>query len=297
MPSPAVAIPVDADLAARITGGAAFGFTRADPAPASADAATLAQIDARIRLLGLAREQGAGKAGESQALFKIDKRILWLKTGDELDPGVRLAAIEPDGVRLSANGREVRLPLRVDKPAPASGVAGAPGAAPAAAVAARPGVIGPGPIPGAIQGGSVVAAAPATAPVTAAGPGGTQAVSPRSGSSTDICKLAPDQRSRAYVLRPEIVDSVMRERGMWSELLKPTANGLVVQNPGGTGAMLGLYGNDVLVKADGAQLASVDDVLRLVLQPLARNESVIVTGSRGGQPREWIYAGMNCINR
>ena len=90
---------------------------------------------------------------------------------------------------------------------------------------------------------------------------------------------------------------MMSERSSWSDLFKPTANGLVVSNPGGTGAMLGLYGNDVLSKADGAQLGSVDDMLRLVLQPLARNESVVVTGSRAGQPREWIYAGMNCIAR
>ena len=76
-----------------------------------------------------------------------------------------------------------------------------------------------------------------------------------------------------------------------------SAEGVLVQNPGGTGAMLGLYANDLLAKADGAQLTGPEDVLRLVLQPLARNGSVIVSGSRGGQPREWIYAGMTCLQR
>ena len=73
-------------------------------------------------------------------------------------------------------------------------------------------------------------------------------------------------------------------------------NGNKTENSG-LERVLGLYGNDLLSKADGAQLSSIDDLLRLVLQPLARNESVIVTGSRGGQPREWIYAGMNCLAR
>src|SRR5438093_598635 len=78
----------------------------------------------------------------------------------------------------------------------------------------------------------------------------------------DSCKLQPDQRVRAYVLRPEIIDSVLRERTGWGDLFRASAGGLVVQNPGGTGAMLGLYGNDVLSKADGAQLSTTDDVLR-----------------------------------
>ena len=248
-----ITIPGESDLSARIAGGAAFGFSRAAETAPSSAAAQLAQLDSRIRLLGLAREPGARGRGESQALFKIDKRILWLRPGDELDPGVKLAAIESDGVRLSANGRDVRMPLRIEKAAVTNApVAGAPTAAATGAAAARPG---------------------------------------------DPCKLAPEQRSRAYVLRPEIVDSVMRERSGWADLFKASATGLVVHNPGGTGAMLGLYSSDVLSKADGAQLSSSDDVLRLVLQPLARNDSVIVTGSRAGQPREWIYAGMSCINR
>jgi hypothetical protein len=268
-PPPAMATTSEGDLASRITGGSAFGFARGGGAQAGAEAATQAQLDARIRLLGIAREPGRRGQSAGQALFKIDRRILWLSAGDELDPGIKLSAIDADGVRLSANGREVRMPLRVERPAakpggvaPASGGAQPAAAAPAAAIA---GVAPP------------------------AAPAGTRAA--------DGCRLALEQRSRAYVLRPEIVDSVMRERSSWADLFKAGPTGLVVQNPGGTGAMLGLYANDVLSKADGAQLAGTDDVLRLVLQPLARNDSVVVTGSRAGQPREWIYAGMSCINR
>jgi hypothetical protein len=116
-------------------------------------------------------------------------------------------------------------------------------------------------------------------------------------SAADACKLTPEQRRRAYVLRPELIDSAMRDRAGWVDVFKATADGLLVQNPGGTGAMLGLYASDLLREAGGARLAGVDDVLRLVLQPLTRNESVVVTGVRSGQPREWIYTGTNCPPR
>ncbi|MBK9605521.1 MAG: hypothetical protein IPO58_03505 [Betaproteobacteria bacterium] len=256
------AVREDTDWSGRILSGSALGFVRTEAAAAAApQAVAAAAIEGRIRLLGIAREAGGKRKSGGQALFRVDgRRVLWLRVGEDLDPGITLAAVDADGVRITREGREIRLPLRERAPAVPRAVPGAP----VASVAKAP-----------------ATAAVARAPATAA----------------DACKLAPEQRARAYILRPEIVDGVMREKSGWADLFKPAAEGLVVQNPGGTGAMLGLYGNDVLTRADGAQLSGPDDVLRLVMQPLARNESVVVTGARGGQPREWIYAGMNCLAR
>jgi hypothetical protein len=257
---PAIApglVQQDGEWSTRILGGSALGFSRAEPASAQ-PAAAPATVAGRIRLMGIAREPGDRGRKGAQALFKIDnKRILWLRVGEELDPGIALAAVDTDAVRIVQDGKEIRMPLREERPRPG----------------ARPGLAAP--------------AGPSIAVIKA------QTVAP----AADICKLAPEQRARAYVLRPEIVDGVMRERGGWTDLFKPAAEGLLVQNPGGTGAMLGLYSNDLLAAANGARLGGPDDVLRLVLQPLARNESVIVTGTRGGQQREWIYAGMSCLPR
>lgn len=242
----------ETDWSARILSGSALGFTRAEPT-LTQQPATPSAAEGRIRLMGIAREPGDHGRKAAQALFKIDnKRILWIRAGEELDPGITLAAVDADGVRLARDGKEIRLPLREQRAQPAARTA-----------SIAPSISGP------------------KASVPAA----------------NACKLAPEQRARAYVLRPEIVDGVMRERSGWTDLFKPAADGLLVQNPGGTGAMLGLYSDDVLSKADGAQLSGPDDVLRLILQPLARNESVIVTGSRGGRLREWIYAGMSCLPR
>lgn len=253
-PSPVPAlVPQHTDWSARILSGSALGFTRAEPALTQQPTAPSA-AEGRIRLMGIAREPGDHPRTVAQALFKIDnKRILWLRVGEELDPGITLVAVDADGVRLARDGREIRLLLR-ERRQPATRAASA---------------------------ATATSVAKAAVPAPAA----------------NACRLAPEQRARAYVLRPEIVDGVMRERSGWTDLFKPAAEGLRVQNPGGTGAMLGLYSNDVLSKADGAQLSGPDDVLRLILQPLARNESVIVTGSRGGQSREWIYAGMSCLPR
>ncbi|MBK8739376.1 MAG: hypothetical protein IPM02_07435 [Betaproteobacteria bacterium] len=251
----------DMDWSGRILSGSALGFVRTEAAAAAAPRRPQRpQSRAGSGLLGIAREAGGKRKSGGQALFRVDgRRVLWLRVGEDLDPGITLSAVDADGVRIAREGREIRLPLRERTPAVPRAVP-----APVAAVAKAPAT-------------AAVARAPAT--------------------TADACKLAPEQRARAYILRPEIVDGVMREKSGWADLFKPAAEGLVVQNPGGTGAMLGLYGSDVLARADGAQLSSPDDVLRLVLQPLARNESVVVTGARGGQPREWIYAGMNCLAR
>lgn len=250
----------DDDWSARILSGNALGFTRAEPAgapaPAQRPAPAAVAIEGRLRLMGIAREPGAQARSAAQALFKVDnRRILWLRVGEEIESGVTLAAVDADGVRIVHDGREIRLPLRVR---------------------AQPASRGPAALP------TVAAGRPAE---------------PAPARPADTCKLVPEQRGRAYILRPEIIDGVMREKSGWADLFKPVAEGLVVQNPGGTGAMLGLYGNDLLSRADGAQLSGPDDVLRLILQPLSRNQSVIVSGSRGGQPREWIYAGMSCLPR
>ncbi len=251
------------DWSASILSRSAFGFARGTAGPTlNVATANASPIAGRVRLLGISRESVA--TGSGQALFRIDqKRILWIKVGESLEPGIALAAIEPNGVRLMQDGQEVRLFLREPRAGPPRGGLQLPAAN----------------APAALPSG-------ATAPVAAA-----------RAAAADPCKLNPEQRTRAYVLRPEIVDTVTRERAGWSDLFKPTAEGLVVLNPGGTGAMLGLYPNDLLIQADGARLSGAEDMLRLVLQPLARNESVVVTGSRGGQPREWIYTGMNCGQR
>ena len=237
-----------------ILSGPALGFVRAETAAAQ-PVAGAPMPELRIRLMGIALEPADRTQQSARALLRVDaKRVLWLKPGEELEPGVTLRAIEADAVRIVRDGKETRLLLREPRPVAPRG--------PAMAAASAP---------------------PASAPSTA--------------KPVDTCKLTAEQRARAYLLRPEIIEGVMREKNGWTDLFKPAGIGMLVQNPGGTGAMLGLYGNDMLMKADGAQLGSLDDVIRLVLEPLSRNESVVVSGARSGQPREWIYAGVNCLSR
>jgi hypothetical protein len=255
-PAPVLTSPPPVgDFATAILSGPALGYTRPPVQPLATAASAVATLDPKIRLMGIAREPGDPDGRAARALFRIDRRVLWLRPGDELDRGVTLAAVDADGVRIVANGRETRMPLREPRPVTPKGAV-PPGAPPAA-----------------------------TAP---------QAPTARTG---DLCKLTAEQRARAYILRPEIIEGVVRERNGWTDLFKPAGVGLAVQNPGGTGAMLGLYGNDILTRADGAQLSNLDDVVRLILEPLARNETVVVSGLRAGQPREWIYAGVNCLAR
>ena len=102
----------DTDWSARILSGSALGFARAEPASTLQPAISSA-VQGHIRLMGIAREPGERGQKASQALFKIDgKRILWLRVGEELEPGNVLAAVDADGVRIVRAGKEIRLPLR-----------------------------------------------------------------------------------------------------------------------------------------------------------------------------------------
>ena len=108
-----VLIQQDSDWSARITAGSALGFARAEPAALVPALPPPNILEGRIRLMGIAREAGGRERNGAQALFKLDnRRILWLRLGDELDTGYTLAAVDPDGVRISHAGKDIRMPLR-----------------------------------------------------------------------------------------------------------------------------------------------------------------------------------------
>jgi len=66
--------------------------------------------------MGIAREPGDPTQKASRALFRIDKRILWLRAGEELEFGLVLQAIDADAVRILRDGKETRLALRERSP-------------------------------------------------------------------------------------------------------------------------------------------------------------------------------------
>jgi hypothetical protein len=134
---PSLQLRENSNWSSAILSGPAMGFTRADPAPVASVAAA-SPSDLRIRLLGIAREPADSTQQSARALFRLDKRVLWLKPGEELDPGVKLHAIDADGVRIIRDGKETRLLLREPRPRAPRGPAMASAPATVAPTAATP---------------------------------------------------------------------------------------------------------------------------------------------------------------
>jgi type II secretory pathway component PulC len=80
----------------------------------------------------------------------------------------------------------------------------------------------------------------------------------------------------------------------WRALIEPMDGALVVADDSGFSAMLGLKRGDRIEQANGIALQTPDDVIGAVLRPLASNQPVRLTGSRGGQPHELWLRNAGC---
>jgi S1-C subfamily serine protease len=53
--------------------------------------------------------------------------------------------------------------------------------------------------------------------------------------------------------------------------------------------MLGMKSGDRILQSNGIALVSIDDMVTAVVRPLVASQPVRVTGTRDGQPREWLF--------
>jgi len=75
----------------------------------------------------------------------------------------------------------------------------------------------------------------------------------------------------------------------WTAMLAPAQGALVVRDETGLAPMLGMKAGDRIAQANGVALGSIDDVLAVVVKPLVASQAVRLSGTRGGQPREWLF--------
>ena len=75
----------------------------------------------------------------------------------------------------------------------------------------------------------------------------------------------------------------------WSGLLASTGDALVVRDETGLAAMLGMKSGDRVLQSNGIALVTIDDMVTAVVRPLIASQPVHVTGTRDGQPREWLF--------
>ena len=127
---------------------------------------------------------------------------------------------------------------------------------------------------------------------SSAAAGNAQVAQARSASAT--CAPPTGFRGSVVRLNAELLGGLSGDAGPWRTLLAPAADGLVVREDPGFGAMLGLQPGDRILQANGIALRVPDDVAAAVIRPLIANQGVRVVGSRGGTRRELWLANIAC---
>lgn len=246
-----------ANPAATIIAANLFGGAGAPPESGAPEAPVLA---GDARLLGIVAESGQ----RGYALFKLPTGPKLVEQGQDITPGAKLTAIEPESITVRDGAGERRILLRAAPPA------AAPRAMPRAGTDAA-----------------------GSAGLASAARGGASAASARPrGSAT--CGPPAGFRGTVVRLNTELLGGMGGDSGQWRALLAPTAGGLVVRTESGFAAMLGLKAGDRIAQANGIALTVPDDVASAILRPLVANQGVRLTGSRGDAPHELWLANVAC---
>jgi hypothetical protein len=102
------------------------------------------------------------------------------------------------------------------------------------------------------------------------------------------CVAPPGFRGTVLRLNAELFQGIITKPESWTALVASDRGALAVRDESGFLKMLAMRKGDRLEQANGVALAVPDDVVSAVLRPLAAQQPVRVTGSRGGVPREWL---------
>ena len=110
----------------------------------------------------------------------------------------------------------------------------------------------------------------------------------KSASKTAACVSPPGFRGDVLRLNAELVGGIVTQPETWNALLTVESGALTVRDDSGFSAMLAMKKGDRIEQANGIALRTTDDIIAAVLRPLTAGQSVRVTGTRAGAPREWL---------
>jgi hypothetical protein len=250
-------------VAALAAVAAKWGWQAFGPAPVhivpAAPADPAATLLASGLLAGLNAPPPAAPAGKEETLASGDTRLV----GVFAEPGGRGYALFKlaSGPKVVAAGQEI-----------------APGAK---LVAVRPDGVTVRDASGerrvALRGEPPRKASPAAAPA------------PKAASLRNPACVPPtDFKGTVLRLNAELFQGIIARPESWTALVVPDRGGLMVRDESGFVTMLAMKKGDRLEQANGVALTVPDDVIGAVLRPLAAQQPVRVTGTRGGAVREWL---------
>ncbi|MFO1310830.1 MAG: type II secretion system protein N [Burkholderiales bacterium] len=102
------------------------------------------------------------------------------------------------------------------------------------------------------------------------------------------CAPPPGFKGTVLRLNAELFQGIVNKPETWTAMVMPDQGALAVRDDSGFATMLAMKKGDRLLQANGIPLSAPEDVIGAVLRPLASSQSVRVTGTRDGQPREWL---------
>jgi hypothetical protein len=102
------------------------------------------------------------------------------------------------------------------------------------------------------------------------------------------CAVPAGFKGPVLRLNAELFQGIIARPESWTALVIPERGALSVRDESGFVTMLAMKKGDRLEQANGVALAVPDDVVRAVLQPLAAQQPVRISGARNGAPREWL---------
>ncbi|MFO1302779.1 MAG: type II secretion system protein N [Burkholderiales bacterium] len=102
------------------------------------------------------------------------------------------------------------------------------------------------------------------------------------------CMPPPGFKGTVLRLNAELFQGIVNKPETWTAMVTPDQGALAVRDDSGFVTMLAMKKGDRLLQANGIPLSAPEDVVGAVLRPLASAQSVRVTGTRDGQPREWL---------
>ncbi|MEO8752350.1 MAG: hypothetical protein ABI624_06715 [Casimicrobiaceae bacterium] len=112
--------------------------------------------------------------------------------------------------------------------------------------------------------------------------------SARGAARNPACNPPAGFKGAVLRLNAELFQGIIARPEGWTTLLVPERGALAVRSDGGFVTMLAMKKGDRLEQANGMALASPEDVVGAVLRPLAASQTVRITGTRDGAPREWL---------
>ena len=116
---------------------------------------------------------------------------------------------------------------------------------------------------------------------------GTMGAAPQASPKATSC-VPPGYRGPVVRLNAELVSGLIAQPQALAAVAEAKDGALVVRDEAGFAALLGLRKGDRVTQANGIALRAPEDVIVAVLRPLAANQAVRMSGTRGAEPQELL---------